>query len=86
VKISKMVVYQHDLPVKNGPYIMANAEVFSLETTLVKLETSCGLVGWGEACPVGPTYATSHASGAGAALIQMAPGLIGQGRHRYCCL
>jgi len=78
VKISKIVVYQHDLPVKNGPYRMANAEVFSLDTTLVKLETSCGLAGWGETCPVGPTYAPSHASGARAALIQMAPGLIGR--------
>ncbi|MFT4651728.1 MAG: L-alanine-DL-glutamate epimerase-like enolase superfamily enzyme [Porticoccaceae bacterium] len=78
MRISKIVVYQHDLPVKNGPYRMANAEVFSLDTTLVKLETSCGLVGWGETCPVGPTYAPSYASGARAALIQMAPGLIGQ--------
>jgi len=49
----------------------------SLDTTLVKLESDCGLVGWGETCPVGSTYAPSHAGGARAALIEMAPGIIG---------
>ena len=77
MKIQEIHIYQHDLPVKNGPYTMANAEVWSLDTTLVKLVSDNGLVGWGETCPVGPTYAESHASGARAALIEMAPGLIG---------
>ena len=78
MKISKIVIYQHDLPVKNGPYKMANANVDCLDTTLVKLVSDCGLVGWGETCPVGPTYAPSHGAGARAALMEMAPGLIGQ--------
>ena len=78
MKISKIVIYQHDLPVKNGPYKMANANVNCLDTTIVQLTSDCGLVGWGETCPVGPTYAPSHALGARAALIEMGPGLIGQ--------
>ena len=78
MKISKIVIYQHDLPVKNGPYKMANANVNCLDSTIVKLMSDCGLVGWGETCPVGPTYAPSHALGARAALMEMAPGLIGQ--------
>ncbi|MDA8782688.1 mandelate racemase/muconate lactonizing enzyme family protein [Porticoccaceae bacterium] len=78
MKIKKITLYQHDLPVKNGPYSMANADVYSLDTTLIKLESDCGLVGWGETCPVGPTYAQSHAAGARAALVEIAPGLIGQ--------
>ncbi|MBO9451093.1 mandelate racemase/muconate lactonizing enzyme family protein [Tropicibacter sp. R16_0] len=77
MKIAEIYIYQHDLPVKNGPYTMANAEVWGLDTTLVKLVTDTGLIGWGETCPVGPTYAESHAGGARAALAQMAPGLIG---------
>ena len=56
---------------------MANAEVWTLDTTLVKITTDTGVVGWGETCPVGPTYAEAHAGGARAALIEMAPGLIG---------
>ncbi len=77
MKISEIHIYQHDLPVKNGPYTMANAEVWALDTTLVKLVTDKGLTGWGETCPVGPTYAESHAAGARAALTMMAPDLIG---------
>ncbi|MDW4548917.1 mandelate racemase/muconate lactonizing enzyme family protein [Defluviimonas sp. D31] len=77
MKITEIHVYQHDLPVRNGPYTMANAEVWALDTTLVKLVTDTGLVGWGETCPVGPTYQPHHALGARAALAEMAPGLIG---------
>ncbi|MEX0283288.1 MAG: mandelate racemase/muconate lactonizing enzyme family protein [Paracoccaceae bacterium] len=77
MRISELHLFRHELPVKNGPYTMANAEVWSLTTTLVKLVAEDGTVGWGETCPVGPTYAESHAAGARAALGEMAPGLIG---------
>ncbi len=77
MKIAEIHIYSHELPVKNGPYTMANAEVWALDTTLVKLVAENGLVGWGETCPVGPTYAEAHAAGARAALATMAPGLIG---------
>ncbi|MDW3224787.1 MAG: mandelate racemase/muconate lactonizing enzyme family protein [Paracoccaceae bacterium] len=75
--IKEIHVFKHDLPVRNGPYTMANAEVWKLETTLVKIVLENGVVGWGETCPVGPTYAEAHARGARAALCEMAPGLIG---------
>lgn len=65
MKIKEIHVYAHDLPVKNGPYTMANAKVWALDTTLVKIVTDTGLVGWGETCPVGPTYAPSHAGARG---------------------
>ncbi|SDW32516.1 L-alanine-DL-glutamate epimerase [Ruegeria halocynthiae] len=77
MKIAEIHIYSHDLPVKNGPYTMARAQVWALDTTLVKLIAENGLIGWGETCPVGPTYAESHASGARAALAQMAPDLLG---------
>ncbi|WP_282121117.1 mandelate racemase/muconate lactonizing enzyme family protein [Ruegeria atlantica] len=77
MKIAEIHIYSHDLPVKNGPYTMANAEVWALDTTLVKLVADNGLVGWGETCPVGPTYAEAHAAGARAALAQMAEELLG---------
>ena len=56
---------------------MANASVTHLDSTIVRVESDCGTVGWGETCPVGPTYAPSHAEGARAALTEMAPHLIG---------
>lgn len=74
--IKEIHIYQHDLPVKNGPYTMANAEVWALDTTLVRIVATDGTEGWGETCPVGPTYAEAHALGARAALRQMAPDLI----------
>lgn len=77
MRITEIHLYRHDLPVQNGPYRMANAEVRSLTTTLVKLVADHGHAGWGETCPVGPTYAEAHAAGALAALQAMAPGLIG---------
>lgn len=77
MKIAELHVYAHELPVKNGPYRMANALVHALDTTLVKIITDTGIVGWGETCPVGPTYCASHALGARAALEEMGQGLIG---------
>jgi len=77
MKISEIHIFQHELPVKNGPYRMASAEVWSLKTTLVKLIADNGVVGWGETCPVGPTYAEAHSGGALSALALLAPGLIG---------
>ena len=77
MKIKSIDIYAHELPVKNGPYTMANANVWSLTTTLIKITADNGVFGWGETCPVGPTYAESHALGAQAALTQMGAGLIG---------
>ena len=70
-------VYTHELPIKNGAYSMAHAKYTSFTTTLVELVADDGTVGWGETCPVGPTYAECHSLGAVAALQEMAPGLIG---------
>lgn len=77
MRITEIHVYAHDLPVKNGPYTMANANVWALDTTLVRMVSDTGLEGWGETCPVGPTYAESHGPGARAALQTMGEGLIG---------
>ncbi len=75
--IAEIHLYQHELPVKDGPYRIASSTVWSLTTTLVKLMAEDGTTGWGETCPVGPTYAEAHARGALAALREMAPGLVG---------
>ncbi|MEO0567736.1 MAG: mandelate racemase/muconate lactonizing enzyme family protein [Pseudomonadota bacterium] len=77
MRIAELHIYAHELPVKNGPYTMANAQVWSLTTTLVRLVTDTGVEGWGETCPVGPTYAEAHAGGAVAALKTMGEDLIG---------
>lgn len=77
MKITEVHIYSHTMPVMNGPYTIASSKVYSLDTTLVKLVADNGLFGWGETCPVGPTYQPHHAKGAVAALEEMAQGLIG---------
>lgn len=56
MRIAEIHLFQQDLPVKGGPYRISSSEVWSLTTTLVKLVADNGVVGWGETCPVGPTY------------------------------
>ena len=77
MKICEVHVYAHDLPVKNPPFVISSSTVWSLDTTLVRLVADDGTEGWGETCPVGPTYAEAHAAGARAALVEMGPGLVG---------
>ena len=77
MKITEIHIYSHNMPVKDGPYRIASSTVHSLDSTLVKVVADNGLFGWGETCPVGPTYQPQHARGAVAALEEMAQGLIG---------
>lgn len=77
MNIAELHIYSYDLPVRGAPYIMANAQIWAVETILVKMVSDKGIVGWGETCPLGPTYSEAHAAGAKAALIHMAPKLIG---------
>ncbi|SFV38876.1 L-alanine-DL-glutamate epimerase [Devosia crocina] len=78
MKIAGIEIFKLELPVKGGPFRIASSDVSTLDTTLVKIIATNGQVGWGETCPVGATYAEEHAAGARAALLQMAPGLIGE--------
>jgi len=45
MKIKSIDVYEHDLPVKGGPYLMANANVWSLATTFVRITMDNGAFG-----------------------------------------
>ena len=77
MRIAEISVYSHALPVKDGPYRYSGNDLYSLDTTLVKIVADNGLVGWGETCPLGPIYQPHHAAGARTALAEMGPGLIG---------
>jgi L-alanine-DL-glutamate epimerase-like enolase superfamily enzyme len=78
MRISELHIYQKDLPVVGGPYTMSRVTLDSIDTTIVKLVSDTGLVGWGEVAPLGPVYQPQHALGARAAIAELAPGLIGQ--------
>lgn len=77
MKITEIAVYAHSIPVKNGPYRMSMGEITDVPTSLVKITADNGLFGWGEVSPVAPTYQAHHTAGDHAALLEMAPALIG---------
>lgn len=79
MKISKINVYQVDLPLKEGRYSWSNGnfvEVF--DSTIVEILTDEGTAGYAECCPLGSAYLPSFALGVRAGLAELAPHLIGQ--------
>lgn len=79
MKISKINVFQVDLPLKEGRYNWSNGnfvEVF--DSTIVELITDEGIAGYAECCPLGSAYLPSFALGVRAGLAELAPHLIGQ--------
>jgi cis-L-3-hydroxyproline dehydratase len=78
VRIVRIDVHGYDLRYAHGEYVMSGGRVVSaLASTVVRVETDAGLVGWGETCPLGPTYLPASAAGARAALGELAPALLG---------
>ena len=77
VRIARIDIFARDLPIVGGGFRIAGHTLTSLDSTIVKITTDDGTVGWGETCPVGPTHAPAHAGGARAAIAAMAPGLVG---------
>lgn len=78
MKISRVDVFRHPLPVVDAPYKMASGDIWAVETSIVKITCDNGVIGWGETCPVGQTYSEAHVDGAQAALKLLAKGLIGK--------
>ena len=65
MKISKISVYQVDLPLKEGSYNWSGGKsVQVFDSTVVKIETDEGITGHGEVCPLGPVYLPAYAEGA----------------------
>ncbi len=78
MRIARVDVYSYELRYAHGEYVMSGGRTVSaLPSTVVRIETDDGVVGWGETCPLGPTYLESFAGGARAALRELAPALIG---------
>jgi L-alanine-DL-glutamate epimerase-like enolase superfamily enzyme len=78
MRIERVDVFGYDLTYIHGEYTMSGGRVVgSLPSTAVRLETESGIVGWGEACPLGSTYLPSSGEGARAALRLIVPALPG---------
>lgn len=78
MRISRIDVFQVDLPVKGGVYRLSGGrEYTSYDATILRITTDCGRIGWGESTPFGSTYVAAHAEGTRAALGLLAPAVIG---------
>jgi L-alanine-DL-glutamate epimerase-like enolase superfamily enzyme len=76
--IVQIDLHSYELTYVGGEYVMSGGRVVtSLESTVVKVTTAAGTVGWGETCPLGSNYLPAHAAGARAALKELAPHLVG---------
>jgi cis-L-3-hydroxyproline dehydratase len=78
VKIARIVAYRVELPLVEGSYKWSGGKSVSVfDSTIVGVETECGLIGYGEVCPLGPFYLPAYAEGVRAGLKELGPHLIG---------
>jgi len=78
MRITRINVFQIDLPIREGRYSWSNGnfvEVF--DSTVVEIETDKALKGYAECCPLGSAYLPSYALGVRTGLQEIAPRLIG---------
>ena len=79
MKISKISVFQVDLPLHEGSYNWAGGKsVKVFDSTVVRVETDEDITGHGEVCPLGPVYLPAYAEGARAGIQVLAPALLDQ--------
>lgn len=79
MKIARVEAYQVDLPLREGSYNWSggkSVEVF--DSTVVRIETDEGVVGYGEVCPLGPAYLPAYATAARTGIAELAPHIIGE--------
>jgi L-alanine-DL-glutamate epimerase-like enolase superfamily enzyme len=78
VKITRISVYQVDLPLEHPYWLSGGRLKFEcLDATFVKIETDAGITGWGEGTPWGHTYVPAHGPGIRAGIETMASFVLG---------
>src|SRR5581483_10909658 len=78
MKITRIDVFRFGYTASGGVLTLSGGRVArGQDSTIVKVSTDAGLVGWGEECPFSPTYMVAFAEGARTAIRQMGPALLG---------
>ncbi|HEX5105701.1 MAG TPA: cis-3-hydroxy-L-proline dehydratase [Pirellulaceae bacterium] len=78
MKIARIFAHRVELPLIEGSYKWSGGKSVSVfDSTIVGVETECGLVGYGEVCPLGPFYLPAYAEGVRAGLRELAPHVLG---------
>ena len=76
MKITRITAWQVDLPLGEGTFAWSGGELAAFDSTVVRIDTDTDVTGWGEACPLGPTYLPAYAEGVRCGIAHIAPYLI----------
>ncbi len=84
MRIARLSLYRLSLDLWSGESRYGRQQKLAapLETNVVRLESDCGLVGWGEGCVPPPYYLPTLAAGAREAIAYLAPLVLGQAATR----
>jgi L-alanine-DL-glutamate epimerase-like enolase superfamily enzyme len=78
MKITRILAFRIELPLNEGGYRFSGGRsIGSYDSTVVRIETDAGVVGYGEVCPLGPAYLPAYANGVRAGIAELGPHLIG---------
>src|SRR5262249_39603319 len=78
MEIIRIFAHRALLPLHEGSYRWSGGKSVSVfDSTIVGVETDSGIVGYGEVCPLGPSYLPAYAEGVRTGLKELAPHLLG---------
>ncbi|MEM7177705.1 MAG: enolase C-terminal domain-like protein [Pseudomonadota bacterium] len=75
-RISRLTLWRVPLTSHETYYMADGKTCATVETIVLRIDTACGLNGWGEVCPI-PHYLPAYAGGVIPAIEEMAPVLLG---------
>jgi len=79
MKIQRIRAYHVDLPLHEGSYQWAGGKSVSVfDSTVIAVQTDAGVTGYGEACPLGPSYLPAYANGVRVGIRELGPHLLGE--------
>jgi L-alanine-DL-glutamate epimerase-like enolase superfamily enzyme len=78
MRITRVDIFAQRYTIAGGSFSMSGGKSASeQDSTIVRVETDAGIVGWGEQCGFSPRYLAAHGEGARAGLALMAPAVLG---------
>lgn len=78
MRIKRIFAHRVELPLVEGSYKWSGGKsVTVFDSTIVGVETECGMIGYAEVCPLGPFYLPAYAEGVRAGLRELSPHLLG---------
>jgi len=87
MKIRRISAWQVDLPLREGSYKWSRGRsVTVFDSTIVGVETDEGVIGYGEVCPLGPSYLPAYAKGVRTGIAELGPQLLGEDPRQLGCL